>query len=138
MARLCPIYTSHAIPLTTDGQNSSRSLSLLTAKPASSARVGGALRCLFGPSSSADRGLGLGLSQEDPSSLSEFSMQTARLLGLPRVEEGERSRELDVAVRVVQMACSLCQRVQSGLVGRHREQITSKDDDSPVTVAGSF
>ncbi|XP_009385075.3 3',5'-bisphosphate nucleotidase AHL [Musa acuminata AAA Group] len=135
MARLCPIYTSHAIPLTTDGQNSSRSLSLLTAKPAPSARVGGALRCLFGPSSSADRGLGLGLSQEDPSSLSEFSMQTARLLGLPRVEEGDRSRELDVAVRVVQMACSLCQRVQSGLVGRHREQITSKDDDSPVTVA---
>ncbi|RRT66822.1 hypothetical protein B296_00031878 [Ensete ventricosum] len=139
MARLCPIYTSHAIPLKMERQIS-RSLSLLTAKPAPpappSARVAGGLRCLFSPSSSADRGLGL--SQSDPSPLSEFSMETARLLALPRVEEGERSRELDVAVRVVQMACSLCQRVQSGLVGRHREQITSKDDDSPVTVAGSF
>ncbi|RWV87447.1 hypothetical protein GW17_00050551 [Ensete ventricosum] len=139
MARLCPIYTSHAIPLKMERQIS-RSQSLLTAKPAPpappSARVAGGLRCLFGPSSSADRGLGL--SQSDPSPLSEFSMETARLLALPRVEEGERSRELDVAVRVVQMACSLCQRVQSGLVGRHREQITSKDDDSPVTVAGSF
>ncbi|RWW48172.1 hypothetical protein BHE74_00045778 [Ensete ventricosum] len=139
MARLCPIYTSHAIPLKMERQIS-RSQSLLTAKPAPpappSARVAGGLRCLFGPSSSADRGLGL--SQSDPSPLSEFSMETARLLALPRVEEGERSRELDVAVRVVQMACSLCQRVQSGLVGRHREQITSKDDDSPVTVAGSL
>ncbi|KAJ6802462.1 PAP-specific phosphatase HAL2-like [Iris pallida] len=47
----------------------------------------------------------------------------------------ERSKELDVAVRVVQMACSLCQRVQDGLLGRSADQIDSKDDDSPVTVA---
>lgn len=40
-----------------------------------------------------------------------------------------------MAVRVVQMACSLCQRVQDGLVGRSRDQVQSKDDDSPVTVA---
>jgi len=36
----------------------------------------------------------------------------------------------------VQMACSLCQRVQDGLVGRKGDQIKAKDDDSPVTVAG--
>jgi len=46
------------------------------------------------------------------------------------------SKELDVAVRVVQMACSLCQRVQDGLVWRKGDQINTKDDDSPVTVAG--
>lgn len=45
------------------------------------------------------------------------------------------SKELDVAVRVVQMACSLCQRVQDGIVGKKGDQIKAKDDDSPVTVA---
>ncbi|RVW36450.1 hypothetical protein CK203_031465 [Vitis vinifera] len=46
------------------------------------------------------------------------------------------SEELAVAVRVVHMACCLCQRVQDGLVGTSSEQVKSKDDDSPVTVAG--
>lgn len=47
------------------------------------------------------------------------------------------SKELDVAVRVVHMACSLCQRVQEGLVSVEKsEQVKSKDDDSPVTIAG--
>ncbi|KAF6163198.1 hypothetical protein GIB67_025062 [Kingdonia uniflora] len=45
------------------------------------------------------------------------------------------SRELDVAVRVVQMACSLCQRVQESLVSKSDEHVMAKDDDSPVTVA---
>ncbi|GLT77015.1 hypothetical protein SLA2020_486410 [Shorea laevis] len=45
------------------------------------------------------------------------------------------SKELDVAVRVVHMACSLCQRVQEGLVSTSSDQVKSKDDDSPVTVA---
>lgn len=45
------------------------------------------------------------------------------------------SKELDVGVRVVQMACSLCQRVQDGIVGKKGDQIKAKDDDSPVTVA---
>lgn len=45
------------------------------------------------------------------------------------------SEELAVAVRVVHMACCLCQRVQDGLVGTSSEQVKSKDDDSPVTVA---
>lgn len=48
------------------------------------------------------------------------------------------SKELDVAVRVVHMACSLCQRVQEGLVSTSSDQVKSKDDDSPVTVAGTY
>ncbi|KAG6755320.1 hypothetical protein POTOM_041140 [Populus tomentosa] len=45
-------------------------------------------------------------------------------------------KELDVAVRVVQMACSLCQRVQEGLVSStSNDHVKSKDDDSLVTVA---
>ncbi|XP_077254078.1 HAL2-like protein [Tasmannia lanceolata] len=45
------------------------------------------------------------------------------------------SKELDVAVRVVQMACSLCQRVQERLIQNSADQIKSKEDNSPVTVA---
>ncbi|EEF27873.1 PAP-specific phosphatase HAL2-like [Ricinus communis] len=45
------------------------------------------------------------------------------------------AKELDVAVRVVHMACTLCQRVQESLVSRSNDQVLSKDDDSPVTVA---
>lgn len=48
------------------------------------------------------------------------------------------SKELDVAVRVVHMACSLCQRVQEGLASTSSDQVKSKDDDSPVTVAGTL
>ncbi|KAJ6836423.1 PAP-specific phosphatase HAL2-like [Iris pallida] len=58
-------------------------------------------------------------------------------------EHNNISKELDVAVRVVQMACSLCQRVQDGMLHNnnnnrdhhHQQQINSKDDNSPVTVA---
>ncbi|KAJ0981539.1 hypothetical protein J5N97_009794 [Dioscorea zingiberensis] len=57
-------------------------------------------------------------------------------VGFQRMESGGGyGRELDLAVKVVQMACSLCQRVQEGLVGRKGDQIQSKDDNSPVTVA---
>ncbi|KAL5986912.1 hypothetical protein ACLOJK_015247 [Asimina triloba] len=45
------------------------------------------------------------------------------------------SQELDIAVRVVHMACSIGQKVQERLVERSNEQVKSKDDDSPVTVA---
>ncbi|KAK8941579.1 PAP-specific phosphatase HAL2-like [Platanthera guangdongensis] len=54
---------------------------------------------------------------------------------LDPMETGKYAEELGVAVRVVQMACTLCQGVQEGLVWRKREQVKSKDDDSPVTVA---
>ncbi|CAL0334390.1 unnamed protein product [Lupinus luteus] len=51
--------------------------------------------------------------------------------------EEEYFNELDVAVRAVQMACSLCQRVQDTLISNTRtnHQVHSKDDNSPVTVA---
>lgn len=51
------------------------------------------------------------------------------------MEGGSYSRELYVAVRVVHLACSLCKRVQEGLVTNGNDQVHSKDDDSPVTVA---
>ena len=47
------------------------------------------------------------------------------------------SQELKVAVGAVQMACFLCQRVQSNLL-KNNAQIQAKDDNSPVTVAGNF
>ncbi|KAM1033305.1 hypothetical protein TB2_036305 [Malus domestica] len=45
------------------------------------------------------------------------------------------SQELDVAVRAVQLACSLCQRVQNSLIWKNGDGVQSKDDNSPVTVA---
>lgn len=52
------------------------------------------------------------------------------------MEEGKYAKELDVAVRVVHMACSLCQRVQEKIVSSSDDgHVKSKDDDSPVTVA---
>ncbi|CAM8983709.1 unnamed protein product [Rhodiola kirilowii] len=44
--------------------------------------------------------------------------------------------ELEVAVRAVQMACFLCQRVQEKLlVAKESDQLQSKVDNSPITVA---
>ncbi|KAJ7946920.1 PAP-specific phosphatase HAL2-like [Quillaja saponaria] len=49
------------------------------------------------------------------------------------------SKELDVAVKAVQMACSLCQKVQENLISKTKSngqvQMHSKDDSSPVTIA---
>ncbi|XP_057431452.1 PAP-specific phosphatase HAL2-like [Lotus japonicus] len=52
-------------------------------------------------------------------------------------EAEEYSKELYVAVRAVQMACSLCQKVQDNLISKTstNHQVHSKDDNSPVTVA---
>ncbi|XP_022723400.1 PAP-specific phosphatase HAL2-like [Durio zibethinus] len=55
------------------------------------------------------------------------------LLSSPRPEN--YSKELIVAVRVVQMACSLCQKVQDSLISKTNSPVHSKDDNSPVTVA---
>ncbi|KAK0601931.1 hypothetical protein LWI29_028878 [Acer saccharum] len=50
--------------------------------------------------------------------------------------EDNYTTELDVAVRVVHLACSLCQRVQEKLVvSTNGAHVKSKNDDSPVTVA---
>ncbi|KAE9592927.1 hypothetical protein Lal_00029233 [Lupinus albus] len=43
--------------------------------------------------------------------------------------------ELEVAVRVVHVACALCGRVQEKLLATTNDLVVSKDDDSPVTVA---
>lgn len=50
------------------------------------------------------------------------------------------AQELDVAVKAVHIACSLCQRVQQRLLSgaaADEDHVLSKDDDSPVTVAGT-
>lgn len=49
--------------------------------------------------------------------------------------DGKFSRELDVAVRAVHLACSLCQKVQNTLLSTTHQQVECKDDDSLVTVA---
>ncbi|KAL6554273.1 hypothetical protein OROMI_019946 [Orobanche minor] len=51
------------------------------------------------------------------------------------MDNGKYSKELNVAVRVVHMACSLCQKVQKQLISTNSDQVKSKDDDSLVTVA---
>ncbi|KAK6934317.1 hypothetical protein RJ641_034472 [Dillenia turbinata] len=53
------------------------------------------------------------------------------------MEEGKKkySKKLDVVVRVVHLRCSLCQRVQENLISSSGDQVISKADDSPVTVA---
>ncbi|KAL0305759.1 UNVERIFIED_CONTAM: PAP-specific phosphatase HAL2-like [Sesamum radiatum] len=48
---------------------------------------------------------------------------------------GKYSKELEVAVKAVQMASLLCQRVQESLLSRSNDHVQSKDDNSPVTVA---
>ncbi|XP_057544174.1 PAP-specific phosphatase HAL2-like [Amaranthus tricolor] len=45
------------------------------------------------------------------------------------------SKELDVAVKAVQMACSLCQRVQQGFISKSNSIVQAKDDNSLVTIA---
>ncbi|KAL2327697.1 hypothetical protein Fmac_021124 [Flemingia macrophylla] len=50
------------------------------------------------------------------------------------MEEDKYAKELEVAVRVVHVACALCERVQERLLAN--DNVLSKDDDSPVTVAG--
>ncbi|CAA0815947.1 PAP-specific phosphatase HAL2-like [Striga hermonthica] len=49
--------------------------------------------------------------------------------------DGNYSEEVNVAVRVVHMACSLCEKVQRQLISTDSDQVKSKDDDSLVTVA---
>ncbi|KAK1557020.1 hypothetical protein Q3G72_016285 [Acer saccharum] len=61
--------------------------------------------------------------------------QEENMGGFNGVMEPNYSRELDVAVRAVQMACFLCQKVQQGLISKSNGQFQSKEDNSPVTVA---
>lgn len=45
------------------------------------------------------------------------------------------SQELEVAIKAVQMACSLCQKVQHTLIFNSSSLVLSKDDHSLVTIA---
>lgn len=77
----------------------------------------------------------LGLSENaSASSGSVHNLHMEAQAGFPTPANEKYSKELDVAIRVVQMACSLCQKVQESLIQRSG-QIKSKEDDSPVTVA---
>ncbi|GLT77899.1 hypothetical protein SLA2020_494540 [Shorea laevis] len=67
-------------------------------------------------------------------SCSSSTMEDQKNLDIPSEPE-KYSKELDIAVRAVQMACSLCQEVQDSLISKTNNQIQSKDDNSPVTVA---
>lgn len=51
-------------------------------------------------------------------------------------DPGLYSKELGVGVRAVHMACLLCQKIQHALVLETNEHVSSKDDNSPVTIAG--
>ncbi|KAF7836759.1 PAP-specific phosphatase HAL2-like [Senna tora] len=51
------------------------------------------------------------------------------------MEKDKYTKELEVAVRVVHVACDLCGRVQERLLSANIDHVVSKDDDSPVTVA---
>ncbi|KAA8519853.1 hypothetical protein F0562_014057 [Nyssa sinensis] len=62
-------------------------------------------------------------------------MESQNKLLLASAEPEEYSKELEVAVRAVQMACMLCQRVQESLVSNGNDQFQSKDDNSLVTIA---
>ncbi|CAL1397865.1 unnamed protein product [Linum trigynum] len=55
--------------------------------------------------------------------------------GFPAVTGESYTKELEVAVRAVQMACSLCQKVQQKLISKSQDQVQAKEDNSPVTVA---
>jgi hypothetical protein len=51
-------------------------------------------------------------------------------------DENEKyAKELEVAVRIVHVACALCGKVQDKLLAT---EVVSKEDDSPVTVAGIY
>lgn len=50
--------------------------------------------------------------------------------------EEKYAREVEVAVKAVHMASLLCRRVQESLIFKSNVHVHSKDDDSPVTVAG--
>ncbi|KAI8000172.1 PAP-specific phosphatase HAL2-like [Camellia lanceoleosa] len=75
------------------------------------------------------------LSKLNQTHLCSSTMEDQNQLVLTSSEPEKYSKELEVAVRAVQMACLLCQRVQDSLVSQTNGQVQSKDDNSPVTIA---
>ncbi|KAJ6935390.1 PAP-specific phosphatase HAL2-like [Populus alba x Populus x berolinensis] len=68
-------------------------------------------------------------------SSSSSVMEGIKDSGFSTQEIEKYSKELDIAVRAVQMACYLCQKVQESLISKTNSQVQAKDDNSPVTVA---
>ncbi|KDP20907.1 hypothetical protein JCGZ_21378 [Jatropha curcas] len=62
-------------------------------------------------------------------------MEEPKSLDLLSGKPEKYSKEIDIAVRAVQMACSLCQKVQDSIISKSNNQVQSKDDNSLVTVA---
>ncbi|OAY26116.1 PAP-specific phosphatase HAL2-like [Manihot esculenta] len=62
-------------------------------------------------------------------------MEDPKRLSLSSPEPEKYSKEMEVAVRAVQMACSLCQKIQDSVISKATSQVQAKDDNSPVTVA---
>ncbi|KAJ6416533.1 hypothetical protein OIU84_002402, partial [Salix udensis] len=69
------------------------------------------------------------------SSSSSSVMEETKDMGFSTLEPEKYSKELDIAVRAVQMACFLCQKVQESLISKTTSQVQAKDDNSPVTIA---
>ncbi|PQQ04002.1 PAP-specific phosphatase HAL2-like isoform X1 [Prunus yedoensis var. nudiflora] len=57
-------------------------------------------------------------------------MKDQKELSFSSPEPVNYSQESDMAVRAVQLACSLCQRVQNSLISYTRNEVQSKDDNS--------
>ncbi|PRQ28792.1 putative 3'(2'),5'-bisphosphate nucleotidase [Rosa chinensis] len=62
-------------------------------------------------------------------------MEDPKRLSLSSLQSMKHTQELETAVRAVQMACSLCQKVQESLISKSSAVVQSKGDNSPVTVA---
>ncbi|KAF2303425.1 hypothetical protein GH714_018235 [Hevea brasiliensis] len=62
-------------------------------------------------------------------------MEDLKSLDLSSPQPEKYSKEMDIAVRAVQMACSLCQKVQDSMISKANSQVQAKDDNSLVTVA---
>lgn len=86
------------------------------------------------PHNSSKHILSLSNFNQSCSSTSSVMEDQKKLCSTPSEPE-KYSKELEVAVRAVQMACALCQRVQDSLISKTNGQVQSKDDNSPVTVA---
>lgn len=71
------------------------------------------------------------------SDVMQLSEEGHDLVGMTTFSDpGLYSKELGVGVRAVHMACLLCQKIQHALVLETNEHVSSKDDNSPVTIAG--
>lgn len=70
------------------------------------------------------------------SDVMQLSEEGHDLVGMTTFSDpGLYSKELGVGVRAVHMACLLCQKIQHALVLETNEHVSSKDDNSPVTIA---